>query len=278
MSNVIEDPSVTVPYEGLGLQPDQRKVQINAFSGDVTANRLYITTNVPNVPGFIATKPRGTPLVLDSDISITGNFTNSGANLPRTITVGTPKYPTIQSVFDSFAGGNAGYTNVVIPPGLYNEYITLENFSSAGNLIARENPPLDMTRIGDIELGLQILGDLRTNLCSKTYINGFRNASQSGRGRTYQITTTGPVSGPYTAYIAESFGGIGGAGPTGIQIANPLLADSPLVTNPPTPGGFVAGNIALIRRGVAGFATKAQNAQDAGAVAAIIYNNNPAGI
>jgi hypothetical protein len=278
MSNIVQDPSVTVPYEGLGLQPEQRKVQINAFSGDVTANRLYITTNVPNVPGFIATKPQGTPLVLHSDVAITGSLTNSGVNLPRTITVGTPQYPTIQSVFDSFAGGNAGYTNVVIPPGRYNEYVTLENFSSGGNLIVRQNPPTDMTPTSEAVRGLQILGDLRVNLCSKMYVNGFRNASQSGRGLVYNITTTGPVSGPYTAFIASSFGAIGGAGPAGIQIANPLLADSPLVTNPPTPGGFVAGNIALISRGVAGFATKTQNAQDAGAVAAIIYNNNPAGI
>jgi Zn-dependent M28 family amino/carboxypeptidase len=39
--------------------------------------------------------------------------------------------------------------------------------------------------------------------------------------------------------------------------------------------GFTAGNIALISRGACSFATKATNAQAAGAAAAVIYNNVP---
>ena len=44
-------------------------------------------------------------------------------------------------------------------------------------------------------------------------------------------------------------------------------------TAPFTNAGAVAGKIALIERGLCGFAVKAKNATDAGAVAVIIYNN-----
>ena len=39
--------------------------------------------------------------------------------------------------------------------------------------------------------------------------------------------------------------------------------------------GFPAGNIALISRGACSFAIKATNAQAAGAIGVIIYNNAP---
>ncbi len=70
-----------------------------------------------------------------------------------------------------------------------------------------------------------------------------------------------------------SFGAIGMefAGTTG-GISAPLVDCG----SGNTPGEFpstVAGRIALIRRGDQTFATKTQNAMDAGAVAAIIYNN-----
>ena len=40
------------------------------------------------------------------------------------------------------------------------------------------------------------------------------------------------------------------------------------------PGGSLSGAVALIRRGTCSFLTKSNNAQQAGAVAAIIYDNN----
>ena len=43
----------------------------------------------------------------------------------------------------------------------------------------------------------------------------------------------------------------------------------------PFPAGFFAGKAALIRRGTCGFQQKAENAEDAGAVAVILYNHSP---
>ena len=43
-------------------------------------------------------------------------------------------------------------------------------------------------------------------------------------------------------------------------------------------GAAMAGNICLVDRGTCAFAVKCQNAQDAGAIAVIICNNQPAGI
>ena len=44
----------------------------------------------------------------------------------------------------------------------------------------------------------------------------------------------------------------------------------------PLPAGSLAGKIALIKRGACAFTIKAQNAQDAGAIAVVVYNNAPA--
>ncbi|AYV76822.1 MAG: serine protease [Barrevirus sp.] len=191
----------------------------------------------------------------------------------RVITVGTPGFPTIQSAIDTFRGFNAGTTTIVIPPNIYEEYVVLEGFSSAINEQVRDPNQNDFL-LENVLRGLQIIGDNRVFIPGKAYINGYENASSSTRGVRYQITTTDPTSGPYDAFIAASFGTIGGIGPSGIQIAKPLVADKPL-TNV-----FLPNQIALIERGTVGFATKALNAQNGGgvgAVAAIIYNNNPTG-
>lgn len=222
----------------------------------------------------------GGPIELSDDIygyvTINGSLRVNGTistlavsyTNPTSVTVGSGSYPTIQSAIDSFAGGFAGNATIVIPPGTYNEQITLQNFSSVAKLQVRANPPIDNTVTNVINDGLFIAGDQRPFLPATTYIQGYRNVTTSTRGKQYQITTSSPASGPYTAFIASSFGAIGGAGPAGAQVANPLLANTPLV-------GFTPGNIALIRRGTVGFATKAKNAQNAGAVAAIIYNTQP---
>jgi subtilisin family serine protease len=46
----------------------------------------------------------------------------------------------------------------------------------------------------------------------------------------------------------------------------------------PFPAGFFAGKAALIRRGSCGFQQKAENAEDAGAAAVILYNNQPGAV
>ena len=60
-----------------------------------------------------------------------------------------------------------------------------------------------------------------------------------------------------------------------VQGAVSTPAGSPLGCNAADWAGFPAGNIALISRGTCTFATKATNADAAGAIAVIIYNNIP---
>lgn len=197
------------------------------------------------------------------------------------VSVGSPQYPTIQSAIDSFAGKNAGKSTIQIPAGCYDEYINLEGFSSSDNFQERDFTNGDAL-IATENRGLQILGDNRPFIPCKSYVNGYENAQASGRGLTYQITTTSPASGPYQAYIAESWGSIGSFS-GGAQVAIPTgvppdtnvtgLAGAPL-TNV-----FLPNQLALIRRGTYGFATKAFHAQTGGGVGAsavIIFNNNPA--
>ena len=184
----------------------------------------------------------------------------------QTVTVGID-FPTIQSVFDSFKGKNIGEMTVIIPPGTYTEYLNLEGFSAQVPAYIRDVQQGDLlTSVG--YKGLQILGDNRAYGPGKSYVNNYENASDSRRNQNYVITTSSPASGPYNARLAANFGGIGGVGPVGIEIANPLNGCGPLV-------GFTPGNIALMQRGGCGFATKVKNAQLAGASAAIIYNTVP---
>jgi hypothetical protein len=66
--------------------------------------------------------------------------------------------------------------------------------------------------------------------------------------------------------------------PFGVPVTSPLsglLALAPSNGCAPFAAGLFAGKIALIQRGGCTFAIKAQNAQDAGAIGVIIYNNAP---
>lgn len=75
---------------------------------------------------------------------------------------------------------------------------------------------------------------------------------------TPPLSTVGPVSGPTTFVgLACDQGGPGGPNPF--------------------PPGALAGQIPLIARGVCRFDEKVQNAEEAGAIAAVIYNNVPGG-
>jgi subtilisin family serine protease len=84
-----------------------------------------------------------------------------------------------------------------------------------------------------------------------------------------------------------------GAGPVSVASKAPLSGTVVNVQNPVTPpastistdgclpltnGAGISGNIALIKRGTCDFAVKAKNAQDAGAIAVIVWNDgNPNG-
>ncbi len=85
------------------------------------------------------------------------------------------------------------------------------------------------------------------------------------------------VAGPYQFGTAAFGPAIGSPSVTGNVVAAVDAADAagPTTTDgcsPFTNAGAVAGAIALIERGGCGFAVKARNATDAGAIGAIIYN------
>jgi hypothetical protein len=239
----------------VNTQTTLNNLQVNGtsnFVGDVTFQNIDVNGNAEfeNV-------------VIRGSLEVDGPIIPYGKNV---ITVGVD-FPTIQAVFDSFKGKNIGDMTVIIPPGTYTEYLNLEGFTAQLPTYLRDVRQGDVL-VSDVFKGLQILGDNRAYGPGKSYVNNYENASESGRNLNYVITTTSPVSGPYNALLATNFGGIGGVGPVGIQIANPLRACGPLV-------GFTPGNIALIERGTCGFANKVLNAQLAGASAAIIYNTVP---
>ena len=94
---------------------------------------------------------------------------------------------------------------------------------------------------------------------------------------TITVDAPGSIAGDYLAYTTTNFGS---------EITSEITADFVLVddgSSTPTLGcgtGLVngaqlSGNIAIIRRGNCPFVEKVKNAQNAGAIGAIVLNNNP---
>jgi hypothetical protein len=92
-----------------------------------------------------------------------------------------------------------------------------------------------------------------------------------------QVISPAAIAGPYQFGLA-AFGPAGGnpgelAGVVAAADAVETTGTSTDGCSPFTNASAVAGSIALIERGLCGFAVKARNATDAGAVAVVIYNN-----
>lgn len=190
---------------------------------------------------------------------------------PKILHVPSKKFPTIQSAINSLKKkGDAGYTRIKIAPGTYDEFISIEGFTSNTNFVPLEFQNGDaQTDLGDP--GFQILGDDRPFI-GFSYANGYERAGDSNRAQKYLITTTNPASGPYDAFIASSFGAIGGVTDVGAQNAVPLNACGSLTNQ------GLSGQVAVIERGACTFTSKTKNAQIAGAAAAVIWNNASSGI
>lgn len=98
---------------------------------------------------------------------------------------------------------------------------------------------------------------------------------QAQAQRNYQLVLSGAASGTYTA-VPAAFGGADFCGGVAVMGDLEIVDDG---TGTVTDGceaiqNDVSGKIALIDRGSCQFGTKALNAQDAGAIAVIICNNN----
>lgn len=239
-----------------------------AFTSDMVGGRIVFNYQTAplmsgswaNIIGFID----ATHLLVDRSLEVASS----------TFRIGYGPYTSIQEAIDTFCTGFAGYTFIEIMPGTYDEFIDVEGFLAVAN-----NTPRDFQN-GDEQTaagtpGFQILGDSRPFI-NFSYATGYEYAGTSGRGRNYVVTTDVPGVGPYNAFIASSFGAVGGVTNLGAQNAEPLFAPgvSGLACVPLTNVG-ITGEIAVIRRGTCGFASKTANAQAAGAAAAIIWNNNP---
>jgi PA domain len=91
----------------------------------------------------------------------------------------------------------------------------------------------------------------------------------------HSIAGVAPAFGPQDA-IPSSFGAVinrPNSSLSGYVVAPLDGANSTLACNPYPAGSNTAGNIVLIQRGTCAFTTKVKNAQDAGAIAAVIYNS-----
>ena len=101
----------------------------------------------------------------------------------------------------------------------------------------------------------------------------------SGQTDTFQVLDPANIAGAYEVALA----GFGSAFPSTELIAEVVLVDDGSAT--PTLGclpfvnsGDMVGKIAMVDRGDCAFGAKATNAQDAGAVATLVCNNQPTGV
>ena len=96
------------------------------------------------------------------------------------------------------------------------------------------------------------------------------------------VSSPAAVAGIYAVGTAQFGPALSSPGVTGQLVVglDPADAAGPLTTDgcsALTNAGAVAGKIAVIDRGTCGFAVKAKNAQNAGAIATVIVNNVPGG-
>lgn len=210
---------------------------------------------------------------------VVGLSTISGAALSGSMPPAAPvvikvpgDQPTIQAAIDSL-GPNADYTQIQIAAGEYKEIINIQQISGGQNLESRtyelgENGVPNGTTF----TGLQIMGDMRP--CFPQYQNGYRHAANSDVSTLYELKTNDPNVGPYPVLVSSAFGVQPKAALTlPAAIADPILGSPPPITVNPV------GSFAIMRRGGGiGFATKTKNAQDAGALASIIVDNQAVGV
>ena len=93
-----------------------------------------------------------------------------------------------------------------------------------------------------------------------------------------RVTAPASLEGTYTSVISATFGPQGSAGDlTGDLVLADGDTTGTLLCDPPTAANAteLSGNIALIERGGCNFTAKVKNAQDVGAIGAIVYNCEP---
>ncbi len=96
---------------------------------------------------------------------------------------------------------------------------------------------------------------------------------------TIQINSPSSVAGVYVASVPAGFGpGISSLGISGIAVLADDGGAAAELCDPAINSAALNGNIAMVFRGSCNFATKVQNAQDAGAIAVIVINNQNPGV
>lgn len=94
----------------------------------------------------------------------------------------------------------------------------------------------------------------------------------TGAGATHEVVVSTPVARAYGAMGADFGATLTATGITGAIVATTPANGCTAITTP------LAGKVALIDRGACDFSTKALNAQQAGATAVIVANNQPTAI
>lgn len=89
--------------------------------------------------------------------------TQTNLTVDESIPLSATNYWTIQDAVDSWGSGNAEWTQIKLAPGKYNEYVTLQGFSSGAGFAPSVSLPF----------GLSIVGDERKYVPGLSYVNGY---------------------------------------------------------------------------------------------------------
>lgn len=137
--------------------------------------------------------------------------------------------------------------------GTGHDYVIADAQDGAGTDNAVFSTPDDGSR-PRMQMYLWSSSDKLLKINSPGFLAGYKPASESAFSSNNKLGDTGPVTGNVKLYDADD---------TGDSLGCAALSGSPLT-----------GKVALIYRGTCAFTDKVKNAQNAGAIAAIIINNN----
>lgn len=175
--------------------------------------------------------------------------------------------------FQTFTNGTTGATNSGFPT-IYDRFLI--DVTSGKSWLQMTDAERAASALNSRKLawdGPQVLADVPSVLAAGTPF--------------LQINAPAVIAGTYDVGAASFGAALTAGGITGpvVQALDPSDAAGVLTTDgcsPLTNAAAIAGNIAIIDRGTCGFAVKAKNAQDAGAIAVIIADNTagspPAGL
>lgn len=184
-----------------------------------------------------------------------------------------------------YAGGVSGglwkNTNISNPNSVWTQLSIPENLAVSSITVDPNDSNIIYVGTGETYVG----GDVNGNGLWKTTDNGstWQQVFGGVTGETFfqsasniAINSPSSIAGDYPSYPTTAFGPEITSVITGqIVLVDDGTSQSTEGCNALINGTQISGNIALIRRANCNFTTKVKNAQNAGAIAVIMMNNNP---